>query len=173
MLEKQLKLHKSKTTVIDICRQEAIRKGWASDIQIKLYGDRSGLSMKSFMIYFLLFISLSLSANEFPIDDRHNSFQFKYPEYKLKAKIVQINHSNQPPKHYKIAKFYGFKFYVPEKFILQYDEGMSALAVRDKNNKGKFLISVLPTNSLLCSDARKNNEKDYCSAFVNQRDLII
>lgn len=136
----------------------------------KKHGSGSRLNMKNVLFYITLIFYSNTFAHDQAEDYRYNHFQFKLPEYNYKAATVQVNSVTETLDNHKLVEFYGYRFSVPETFIL-HKESKSSLIVRDKNKNGLFFLSTNPPDFLLCGDAE--NEKDFCSAFDSRRDLLV
>lgn len=129
--------------------------------------------MKNIILYMtLIFCSNALAHNQAE-NYRYNPFQFMLPEYRFKAESESIGSIDGLPDGYKKVEIHGYRFFVPDVFILQTDKGIpGALAVLDKNNKGLLMIDMIASDVFLCSDDRKEIDKDYCSVFETRRDLL-
>ncbi len=130
--------------------------------------------MKCILIFILIFFNSNIFAHGQAEEYRFNLFQFNLPGYYYKANTIHIDSVLNVPDNYKSVEFDGYRFFVPEAFILQTDKSIpGTLAVLDKNNKGLLMIDIIASDIFLCSDDRKEIDKDYCSAFKTRRDLLL
>ncbi|MEE9413229.1 MAG: hypothetical protein V3V22_09290 [Methylococcales bacterium] len=141
-----------------------------SEDKVSSNGSLGVLSMKNIFLYVLLWAFCFNARATDQVDHRYNPFQFKLTEHYLKAKPILIDSIALLPNNYQTIEFNGYQFYVPESFILS-KEDQSTLAILDENKKGLFLITLKPSDALMCNDT--DNRKDYCSAFDSRRELFV
>lgn len=123
------------------------------------------------MIVVALFVT-ACSTNQGFEGYRYNPFQYPYPEYDLKAKLIPISNEKIKSENNMVnLEFFGLKSYVP-------DELFKAEQKEAKENKiiykdgDKFLIIIREKENLLgCVDEQvKYMNKDFCSAFDSTKD---
>lgn len=97
---------------------------------------------------------------------RYSIFQWVYPEYNLKAKVLPIPSETPQKEGYSKIVFFGFTANIPDEFNHPRPQTQqNTLVFKAGNGKTALLIMLEDEALLLCSEYAKEREKDFCSAF--------
>lgn len=127
------------------------------------------LIMTRLLLAIFLMVCNNSLAHEQAEDYRFNPFQFKLPEYNIKADVEELESIRELPENYKEVNSNGYSFFIPKSFKTK-EKMRNALSVHIENGELLFIVLKQYPNHLLCKTPEL--EKDYCSIFNTRRDIL-
>ena len=95
---------------------------------------------------------------------RSNPFQWIFPEYFYKAKVIRVKRENDVPENYTKVHFFDLTACIPTQYTHEIKRRHDTMFFKSKS--GDFIMMIKsPDSSILCSEMQQIHMKDYCSAF--------